>query len=238
MIKDSKGDNPSLYGRSIMNRTGLYFAAAVTMAALIGVISLPIPSFTYEISWSIFNRDSEYFEEIQSNPRRLVQEYCESEFNGVQDIRVKVAKFTPKRTSGDKNASSENDDSARKVINFYSEPLVVVDSYQVRKVNASGDRAEATVVYKRLANSSGIDGRKYTVDKISQDVVTLTLEYDGSRWWITDPPLPRVSKWSLIEYSERIISSMDDLIRAGRASEGQKKYYVNNRNIVIFLRSL
>ncbi len=221
-----------------MNRTRLYLAIAVIVAALIGLISLQTSSFAYEISWSIFNKDSEYFKEIQSNPRRLIEEYCESEFNGVQDLRIKVAKFTPKRTPGDKDASVENAESIRKVINFYSDPLIVVDSYQIRKANVLDNRAEATVVYKRLAHSAGIDGRKYAIDKSSQDAITLTLEYDGSRWWIMNPPLPRVSKWALIEFSERMISSMDDLIKTGRVSEGQKKYYINNKNIVIFLRSL
>ncbi len=222
-----------------MNKIKLHLAAAVTAVVLAGTVPLQA-SFAYEISWSIFNKDSGYFEEIQGSPRRLVEEYCESEFNGVQDLRVKIAKFAPKRTPGNKNASADHTELPRKVINFYSDPLIVVDSYEIRKVIVldDRDRAQATVAYKRLAHSSGNDGRKYEIDRNSQDVVTLTLQYDGSRWWIMDPPVPRVSKWALIEFSERIISSMDNLIRTGRASDGQKKYFTSNKDIVVFLRSL
>jgi len=76
------------------------------------------------------------------------------------------------------------------------------------------------------------------VDRNSRDTVELSLDYDGARWWIMDPPLPRISKWALIEFSERIISSMNGLVKAGKASEGQKRYYTSYKDIVAFLKGL
>lgn len=222
-----------------MNRIGMHLMIVVLLAAAVTALS-PFPSrgHAYEITWSVFNRGPEYFNRIQADPRTLVEEYCEAEFKGAQDIRMKVVKLNPKREESERKAAPERGDRAGKVINFYSDPLVVVDSYAVRDVKVSRNTAEATVTYRRLAGTNGISGRKYTIDRKSSDVVKLSLQSDGTRWWISDPPLPRVSKWALIEYSERIISSMDSLIKAGKASDGQRKYYLSNKDIVVFLRSL
>ncbi len=169
---------------------------------------------------------------------KLVKEFCESEFNGAQDIRVKVAKFTVTTQPDVRGKSSPVSDEGGRMVNFYTDPLVVVDSYKIQGVHVADGRAEAAVVYKRLANSGGISGGRYMVDRNDPDAVRMSIQYDGTRWWIKDPPPPRVSRWALIEFSERIISSMDELIRKGKASEGQKKYYMDNRDIVIFLRTL
>lgn len=207
-------------------------------AAVVVLPPFQFLSSAYEITWSVFNKGPQYFDKIQTDPKMLVEEYCKAEFKGAQDIRVKVVKFNTSRAASEKQAAPERGDKAGKIINFYSDPLFVVASYVVRGVQVSDCSAEATVAYKRLASTNGIAGKKYTVDRNSNDVIKLMLEFDGSRWWIKDPPLPRVSKWALIEYSERIISSMNDLIKTGKASDGQKKYYSSNKDIVSFLRSL
>jgi len=225
--------------RSGMNKSGMHLMIVVLTAAAVTLLSpLGHRAHAYEITWSVFNKGSEYFEKIQADPKKLVQEYCEAEFKGAQDIRMKVVKFGPRKTAPEQEKNSGRGEKEAKVINFYSDPLVVVDSYVIRDVDVSGNTAEATVAYRRLASTDGISGKKYVVDRKSSDVVKLSLSFDGSHWWINDPPLPRVSKWALIEYSERIISSMDSLIKTGKASDGQKKYYLSNKDIVVFLRSL
>jgi hypothetical protein len=217
----------------------MHVRIVVLLAASVIVFSpFQSRSGAYEITWSVFNKGPEYFDKIQADPRKLVQEYCEAEFEGAQDIRMKVVKFNPKRAASEKEAAPERGEKAGKIINFYSDPLVVVDSYEIRGVQISKDSAEATVAYRRVASTDGIAGKKYMIDRKSSDIVKLSLSFDGSHWWIKDPPLPRVSKWALIEYSERIISSMNDLIKTGKASDGQKKYYLNNKDIVVFLRGL
>lgn len=222
-----------------MNRIGMHLMIVVLAAAAVTVLfPFGYRAHAYEITWSVFNKGREYFEKIQADPKKLVQEYCEAEFKGAQDIRMKIVKLSPQKAAGEQEKTPERGDKAGKVINFYSDPLVVVDSYVIRGVEISKDTAEATVAYRRLAGSDGIAGKKYVVDRKSSDIVKLSLSFDGSRWWINDPPLPRVSKWALIEYSERIISSMDSLIKTGKASDGQKKYYQSNKDIVVFLRSL
>jgi len=198
----------------------------------------PFTSDARGISWSIFDRDDEYFRKVQSSPRRLVEEYCEAEYNGVQDLRLKVAKAAAARNASARNPAPDGGKKAGRVIDFSADRLIVVDSYQIKAVSAGAARAEATVVFRRLANCGVTQKRTYVVDRIGRDTVTLSLEFDGSRWWIVDPPLPRVSKWALIEFSERIISSMTGIVKSGKASDGQKKYYEEHRDIVSFLRRL
>lgn len=207
--------------------------------ALMGILlpaagPFPSPAQANQIAWSIFHKDADYFKKVQSDPRKLVEEYCEAEYNGVQDIRLKVAKVAP----ADRRSSPEKGGGQGKVINFSNDPFIVVDSYQIKSVSVTEGHAEAVVVYRRLANCDVTEKRKYVVDRNGRDTVTLSLDYDGSRWWIMDPPLPRVSKWALIEYSERIISSMSGIVKAGKASEGQKRYYAGYKDIVAFLKSL
>jgi len=192
----------------------------------------------HHISWSVFHKDAEYVRKVQADPRRLVEEYCEAEYNGVQDIRLKIVKVRQTKTVSGRSPGSESGESAGKVLNFSSDRLIVVDSYKIKSVTVGEGRAEATVVYRRLASCGGTDGKRYVKDRSNRDTVRLRLDYDGSSWWIVDPPLPRVSKWALIEYSERIITSMNPLVKSGKASEGQKKYYTDNKDIVTFLRSL
>jgi hypothetical protein len=190
------------------------------------------------ISWSIFHKDAGYFKKVQSDPRDLVEEYCGSEYNGVQDIRLKVVKLGRGKNASGRGSASGTAGSAGKFLDFGNDPLIVVDSYQIKSVEVSEGHAEATVVYKRLANCDVTEKRKYVVDRNSRDTVRLSLDFDGSLWWIVDPPLPRVSKWALIEYSERIISSMNGLVKAGKASDGQKRYYQAYKGIVAFLKGL
>jgi hypothetical protein len=221
-----------------MKRIARHLVIALTGILLLAAGPFPSPAQADQMSWSIFNKDAEYFRKAQSDPRRLVEEYCEAEYNGVQDIRLKVAKITPQKTSPDKAPSPEAGQGPGKAINYSNDPFIVVDSYQIKTVTVTGGRAEATVVYKRLANCDVTEKRKYVVDRNSRDAVTLSLDSDGTRWWIVDPPLPRVSKWALIEYSERIISSMNGLVKTGKASDGQKRYYLAYKDIVAFLRGL
>jgi hypothetical protein len=191
-----------------------------------------------QISWSIFHKDAEYFKKVQSDPKSLVQEYCEAEYNGVQDIRLKVVKAPGKKGGPDRDASTGGGEGTGRFVDFSNDPFIVVDSYQIKSVTLAEGHAEATVVYKRLANCDVTEKRKYVVDRNSRDTIKLSLDYDGARWWIVDPPLPRVSKWAIIEFSERIISSMNGLVQSGKASDGQKKYYASYKDIVAFLKGL
>ena len=104
--------------------------------------------------------------------------------NGVQDMRLKVAKVTAAQNDSARGPAPNGGKKAGRVIDFSADPLIVVDSYQIKAVSAGAARAEATVVFRRLANCDVTRKRTYVADRNGRDAVTLSLEYDGSRWWI------------------------------------------------------
>ena len=85
-----------------MKRIAHCLTIALTGILLLAAGPFPTHAQADGLSWSVFHKDAEYFKKVQSDPRRLVEEYCGAEYNGVQDIRLKVAKITPRATASDR----------------------------------------------------------------------------------------------------------------------------------------
>jgi hypothetical protein len=157
--------------------------------------------------------------------RELVEKFCRAEFMGVQDIRLDIAKYSRKQRAWEKKRDSE----FRGMVKYWdNDPLFVVESYQITDVSVKKTRAIATIVYKRVAMTEG-DGvlkRKLIPDRMSHDIVKLHLIYNESRWWVLDPPIPRVSLEAIIEYHKNYYKIMgDDWLQRIGISESQKQYY-------------
>jgi len=157
--------------------------------------------------------------------RELVEKFCRAEFMGVQDIRLDIAKYSRKQRAWEKKRDSE----FRGMVKYWdNDPLFVVESYQITDVSVKKNYAIATIVYNRLARTEG-DGvlkRKLIPDRISHDIVKLHLIYNESRWWVLDPPIPRVSLEAIIEYHKNYYKIMgDDWLQRTGISESQKQYY-------------
>lgn len=56
--------------------------------------------------------------------------------------------------------------------------------------------------------------------------VKYSLEYKDGRWWIYDPPIPRVSREALIGYNDEMIRQMSDFV-IEKGTKVQKEYYYN-----------
>ena|SRR6266850_7901197 len=157
--------------------------------------------------------------------RELVEKFCRTEFMGVQDIRLDIAKYSRKQMLWEK----KRDPESRGMVKFWdNDPLFVVASYEITDVSVKKNYAIATIVYNRLARTEG-DGvlkRKLIPDRISHDIVKLHLIYNESRWCVLDPPIPRVSLEAIIEYHKNYHKIMgDDWLQRTGISESQKQYY-------------
>src|SRR5919109_2582344 len=143
----------------------------------------------------------------QDSPRELAEKFCRAEFTGVEDIRLDIAKYSRKQMLWEKKRDPEFKGMAK----FWdNDPLFVVASYQITDVSVKKNHAIATIVYNRLARTEG-DGvlkRKLIPDRMSHDIVKLHLIYDGSKWWVYDPPTPRVSIEALIEYYRNTLNRL------------------------------
>jgi len=90
---------------------------------------------------------------------------------------------------------------------IHSTPLVVVESYQILDIQVEDNKATAITRFLRLARADGnsYKAQHLVVERPHEEIVKLNLIYDGNRWWVIDPPIPRISKEALINvYKARI----------------------------------
>jgi len=170
--------------------------------------------------------------------RELAETFCGAEFIGVKDIRLDIAKYSRKQMLWEK----KRDPEARGMVKFWdNDPLFVVASYQITGISIKENYAIATVVYKRLARTEG-DGvlkRKFVPDRTAHDRVQLHLIYDGARWWVYNPPIPRVSIEALIEDYRNTLNRLgSDWLERSDISQGQKEYYRKDQENLQVLNSL
>jgi hypothetical protein len=136
-----------------------------------------------------------------SDARRVVEQFCQAEFDGDDlPLREKFIMLSPKRES---KLSKGKYPLKPLVFQWNWDSAYVVSSYQVRDVTVKEADGTATVVYTRLARQEEASAApKMIPDYKEVDVVQLKLVQNGERWWILDPPLPRVSKAVLIKNHE------------------------------------
>jgi hypothetical protein len=172
----------------------------------------------------------EVVSEIQAQDkivRDFVEGFCQAEFSGNSQIRLDVVKYSKKRYLAEKK---RDPNFAGKALYWDNDPLFVVASYKFLgvKVNKDKKNAQATIAYKRLARTEG-DGqlkRKLIPDSMEQDIVIFHLIYEDSRWWIFDPPPPRISLPAIVQYYKSTLEIMgSNWLERPEISEAQKQYY-------------
>lgn len=82
----------------------------------------------------------------------------------------------------------------------------VVKTFTILDCKVDGKKAMATVMYQRLAKIENFNtsDRHVIPEIIDRDLVTLNLIFDKNKWWVLDPPPPRISKDVLIRYYEEL----------------------------------
>lgn len=133
--------------------------------------------------------------------RQTVETYCKIEFDGAWLAdRWEVVKFSKKRKD-ERILHKDADASAFGLQDHY--PFIVVASYDIKEIKVlSPKRATAQVLYRRVAHSASATGREWylVADPMDNNLVTLNLVYDKNKWYVLDPPPPRISRDWLIEY--------------------------------------
>ena len=159
--------------------------------------------------------------------RDFIEAFCQAEFSGNSLIRLDVVKYSKKRYLVEKK---RDPNFAGKALYWDNDPLYVVASYGFVSVEVAKDKmsAQATVAYKRLARTEG-DGelkRKLIPDFIERDIVVFHLIYENSKWWILDPPPPRISLTAITQYYKSTLETMgSNWLERPEISEAQKQSY-------------
>lgn len=170
---------------------------------------------------------------------QLIQNFCEAQYNGqlfVWEESKKLVKFSPKRIEEERKKDPEFNG---RVLSLDSDPIYIVDSFEILSTKIEANYAESIVKYKRLARTegSGAIDRKVIIDK-NNDIVSFKLSYDGKQWWIIDPPTPRVSKSAMIAFYKKTISRYKKFINKPLTSASQKKQFVKHQETLDVLEKL
>jgi hypothetical protein len=168
--------------------------------------------------------------------QRAAEQFCQAEFAGIVDIRQSLVRYSPTRRDLEKAKDPELEGL---VISIEADPVFVVDSYRITEVTV-GKRATATILYRRLARSQGegLPGRELVPDCRNEDSVKLTLQYAKGRWYIIDPPPPRISREVLIEYYQNSVQQMEGWINSPTTSRAQKQAYQIEKDTLKTISSL
>jgi len=173
--------------------------------------------------------------------RNFMETFCKAEFDGGgkgMGIRLYVVKYSKKRYAEEKNTDP---DFKGKVVYPESSSLYVVSSYRVISVEVKKTSAVVMIEYERLARTEGgrTLNRQLIPDCAEHEVVTYNLVYQNKKWWIFDPPLPRVSPEAMIENFKGTLQVMGDdwLVRPG-LSEVQREGYRKLQNDLKILEGL
>ena len=179
-------------------------------------------------------------EETARAVHQTIESYCKIEFDGawVPD-RWAIIKFSSKRKAERK--FSEIMDSAVFQLEHY--PFIVVTSYDIRDVHLLNPvRATALVAYSRVAHSERkpIRGWHLATDHKDNDLVNLNLVFEKNKWYVLDPPPPRISKQMLVEYYEAKIKRLQDngWLTQPSLSTNQKATFDNDIENLRILKSL
>jgi len=155
--------------------------------------------------------------------KELVERFCRAEFEGVQDIRLGIVKFSAAR----KVQEEKRDSQFRGFVKTWEiDPLVVVASYRIINITVQDDSAIAKISYERLMRTEGDLGKRHLIkDYNAEDIVKLNLVYRDKRWWIIDPPFPRISREAIVTYYRGKLDRTKAILHNPKTSEEQKQSY-------------
>jgi hypothetical protein len=139
---------------------------------------------------------------------KTVKEFCEFEFNGSEDTgrRKELIHFSNDTLKKLSRAAAPMDPY---LFMFESDPMDIVDSFEIIKVETTNSKAIASVKYSLVAKRQATAGSVRKVEK-SDSIVKLELALVDGYWKVIDPPPPRVSRRYVSQaYRQKFMISHD-----------------------------
>ena len=133
-----------------------------------------------------------------SGAREAIENFCRAEFEGDTSIRIEVVKYSQARRKLERKRGHDNDGLA---ISYTNDALYVVSAYKVSDVTLMNNRAIASVEFTQLASpeGDGYETRAFINNFKTHDSVQYHLLFVNNKWWICDPPPPRVSRDAIVK---------------------------------------
>jgi hypothetical protein len=134
----------------------------------------------------------------------------------------------------------------------YAYEIFAVKSYKVLDVDINNNKAVATVSYDVLAKRTGwgatrndsdmIGGRTIFFEYLNPNYIEkINLIFDSGRWWILDPPFPKISANEIILFLKddmKLLEEDNAGIRNGRAFFPQQNAYNDDKYNIKLLKKL
>ncbi len=140
-------------------------------------------------------------------------EYCQNDLvgNAPRDSFI--------LTSGDERVSARGrgEDVSWPHVDLTWDPLLVATSYRVGQARQSGEDGVVLVTFREVAASRL--GARYRGVGPRDVQVTLHLRHHGRRWWVVQPPLPRVSPEKILHALAVQMSACDSSWYEGASVE-------------------
>jgi len=168
------------------------------------------------------------------DPKEILEIFCNSEFEGDSaNTRIECFKLSPLRAEKEK----KNDPELRGYyINLTYSQYYIVNNYKIVEVLADKNKATGKVIFQRIALHDGDSVKNCYKD---QDTVIYKLQRIKGRWWIYDPPWPRIGYKTVnnffIEYYKGISDWENHF---DKLSGSQKKYYNVTKKKYLFFKSV
>ena len=182
------------------------------------IFSLTIFIMSFYVSWGVASPTLD-------DPKKIINAFLEAEFNGDQAFRVDNAMYSAKRKRAIKEKYSP---MIGEIFYWESETLCVVDGYEVTNIKTVDSKAIIDVTFQEFGCSEGYSDIPL-IRTNKKSLVKYSLEYKKGRWWVYDPPIPRVSRKALIEYNDDHIRLVKDFV-VEKGTEVQKRIYYNYIN--------
>jgi hypothetical protein len=174
-----------------------------------------------------------------------ISKFCEFEFR--HDFsRDRFLKLSSKREDKIENLSGTIE--TLYIPNTYE--VFAIKSYKILDVIVNKNKAIATVTYNILAKRTGWkhhdfkDGSSYGeaifVEYIKPNYIEkINLIFDGNRWWVLDPPFPKISINKIIDFFgvkiDRLKKNHPNVV-IGKALPGpQTGYNETQRNLMLLI---
>jgi len=188
------------------------YLPASTSAALIVVLMM----FSFTISSALIAEEKSE----EQKAKEVVVAFLANEFKGGDlEKRFDLIKLSPGREAKIRKIRGVVSPLS---IEYLSDPMILVNNYNIIKIEVNGNNAVATVSYLRLCRRSkaGLEGR-FVYDYKENDIVTLYLKKLSGKWWVYDPPLPRLSFDLFFNWYEELVTKGYDENWFAHASEAQ-----------------
>lgn len=145
-----------------------------------------------------------------------MEAFCAEEFAGSADARYRLAVLAPGTLDVHADAA---------VLDLDASAFHVVTAFEVLAVEVDGDRALARVRFDRVGKIELQEGGgRALLREDARDEVAYWLEAREGRWWVLEPPLPRVGVAALLTDLDQRIESMQALATRGALSPAQRAY--------------